>query len=79
VRPQYPESARQEYKQGQVILGATISETGCVVRAAVLRTVDLRLDWEAMRAVLGWKFTPTHLEGKPVPVVMTVTVQFSLK
>ena len=26
-----------------------------------------------------WQFTPTLLNGVPVPVIMTVTVQFALK
>ena len=30
-------------------------------------------------AVLQWKFTPTLLNGVAVPVIMTVTVNFSLQ
>jgi periplasmic protein TonB len=29
--------------------------------------------------VRQWKFTPTLLNGEPVPIVMTVTVNFTLK
>jgi len=29
--------------------------------------------------VRQWRFTPTLLNGQPVPVVMTVTVVFSLR
>jgi TonB family protein len=32
----------------------------------------------AVDAVRQWQFTPTLLNGQPVEVVMTVTVQFSL-
>ena len=32
-----------------------------------------------MEAVQQWLFTPTRLNGEPVPVVMTVTVTFTLR
>jgi protein TonB len=37
------------------------------------------LDDAAIEAVRQWVFTPTLLDGVPVPVIMTVTVNFSLK
>jgi protein TonB len=44
----------------------------------VLRSIPL-LDDAAMEAVRQWRFTPTMLNGQPVPVVMTVTVAFKLR
>jgi periplasmic protein TonB len=41
----------------------------------VLRSLDL-LDQAAADAVRQWQFTPTLLNGEPMPVVMTVTVSF---
>jgi hypothetical protein len=35
-------------------------------------------DQAALDAVRQWEFTPTLLNGVPVPIIMTVTVQFSL-
>ena len=32
----------------------------------------------ALDAVKQWEFTPTLLNNVPVPVIMTVTVQFTL-
>ena len=32
----------------------------------------------AVDAVRQWRFTPTLLNGEPVPIVMTVTVNFTL-
>jgi protein TonB len=37
------------------------------------------LDEAAQDAVHQWEFTPTLLNGAPVPVVMTVTVNFTLQ
>ena len=43
----------------------------------MLRSEKL-LDQAAMDAVKQWRFTPTLLNGQPVPIVMTVTVGFTL-
>jgi protein TonB len=64
--------------QGIVIIEATIGPDGKVQDARVLRSIPL-LDAAALDAVRGWEFTPTLLNNQPVPVVMTVTVQFSLQ
>ena len=64
--------------QGVVIVEAVISTTGHVVEARILRSVPL-LDQAALDAVRQWRYTPSLLNGVPVPVVMTVTVTFTLK
>ena len=79
VRPRYPPVAQQNRVQGLVIAEGTISATGCVLSLAVLRSVHPLLDMEAIRAISAWRFTPTLLGGEPVPVIMTVTVNFKLE
>jgi protein TonB len=37
------------------------------------------LDAAALDAVKQWTFTPTLLNGTAVPVIMTVTVNFTLQ
>ncbi len=78
VEPVYPRFALAGGVQGTVILQATIDEQGSVREVKVLRSVPL-LDDAAVRAVSQWTFTPTLLNGTPVPVVMTVTVGFALQ
>jgi TonB family protein len=77
-KPEYPESARLRGVQGVVIMEAEIEPSGCVSQVALLRGVDTSLDVEALRAVSGWGYTPTLLNGEAVPVIMTVTVNFKL-
>jgi outer membrane biosynthesis protein TonB len=43
----------------------------------VLRSIP-QLDQAAVDAVRQWVYTPTLLNGVPVPVIMTVTVTFTL-
>ena len=76
VAPPYPESALKE--RGIVILDAVITSSGCVQAVQVLRSVDERLDMAALHAVLQWEYWPTLQNGRPVPIVMTVTVNFVL-
>ncbi len=78
VRPIYPEIALAAKVSGVVIIEATIDETGAVRTARVLRSIPL-LDEAALNAVKQWQFTPTLLNGAPVPVVVTMTVNFTLQ
>jgi TonB family protein len=78
VNPDYPQEARDARVQGVVIVEAKIGGDGSVAEAWVLRSIPL-LDQAALDAVRQWRFTPTLLNGVPVPVIMTVTVNFSLR
>jgi TonB family protein len=78
VAPVYPPEAQESRLQGIVILEALIDPDGKVATARVIRGVN-GLDDAAVDAVLQWEFTPTLLNGQPVPVIMTVTVNFTLQ
>lgn len=78
VAPLYPELARRARVQGMVIIRCVIDTNGRVAEAEVLRSVPL-LDAVALEAVRQWIYRPTLLNGSPVAVVMTVTVQFTLQ
>ncbi len=78
ANPVYPDIARQARVQGIVILEAIIDPSGNVTNVRVLRSIPL-LDQSAVQAVKQWKYEPTRLNGVPVPIVMTVTVNFALQ
>jgi periplasmic protein TonB len=78
VAPIYPQIALSARREGTVIVEAIIGEDGRVQQARVLRSVQL-LDEAALAAVRQWVFTPTRLNGEPVPIVMTITVTFRLQ
>lgn len=77
VAPAYPAIAQSARVSGVVILEALIAEDGSVRDVKVLRSVPL-LDAAATEAVRQWRFTPTLLNGVPVQVIMSVTVNFNL-
>jgi protein TonB len=78
IDPAYPAIAKQARVQGIVILECTIDPQGRVRDVKVLRGIPL-LDQSAIEAVKQWVYTPTLLNGVPVPVIMTVTVNFKLQ
>jgi protein TonB len=78
VPPVYPELARAAQVEGIVILEAVIDASGAVTSARVLRGHPM-LDQSALDAVQRWKFTPARLNDEVIPVVMTVTVRFTLR
>ena len=75
VRPVFPEMAARTNVRGIVVLEITIDLDGTVKDARVLRSIPL-LDGAALDAVRQWRYVPTIIDGKPVPVTMTVTVAF---
>ena len=78
VEPTYPELAKRARVQGKVVLVVTVDEEGNVTDIRVTSGHPL-LDEAAVSAVKQWKYSPTLLNGEPVPVIANVTVFFNLK
>jgi len=74
--PVYPAIAQSARVAGVVTIEATIGPDGKVIDAKVVHSIPL-LDQAALDAVRQWEYTPTLLNGVPVPVLMTVTVNFT--
>lgn len=79
VRPAYPREAMEARVQGLVIIEAVIGIDGHVATGRVLRSLDPRLDVAALDAVLRWRYAPSTHDGRPVPILMTVTINFALQ
>ncbi len=77
VEPVYPQIAIDSRVQGIVILECEIDTRGRVDNVKVMRGNVLLQD-AAVDAVKQWVYTPTLLNGVPVPVLMTVTLTFEL-
>ncbi len=76
--PVYPEVPRLARVEGQVVIEAVIGVTGDVVETRVLRSTPMFAE-AALAAVRQWKYRPTLINGRPVPVALTVTVTFRLQ
>jgi protein TonB len=78
VSPIYPPIAVANRVEGEVRIEAVIGTDGRVQNATIVKSIPL-LDQAALAAVMQWRFTPTTLNGVAVPVIMTVTVNFTLR
>jgi TonB family protein len=78
TRAQYPEEARAVGLEGTVIMELWVDDTGRVVRARMLRGIPM-LEESAIAAVMQWRFAPVVVDGRAVPIRMTVTHNFSVR
>ena len=76
VRPVYPPLAKQARIQGVVVLEAVIGKDGTIQNLRVITGHPLLIK-AAQDAVSQWQYKPTMLNGEPVEVVTTVTVNFA--
>lgn len=79
VSPRYTEMARRAGVQGAVMVEAIIDEQGRVTNTRVLRALPMGLDRSAVEAVEQWRFRPATLDGKPVKVYFSLTVNFTIQ
>jgi TonB family protein len=75
VEPQYPADAAQQHLEGPVVLQAEIGRDG-TVRNLSLVTGDPVLAASALQAVRQWRYQPYLLNGEPVGMRTTITVNF---
>jgi protein TonB len=78
VAPAYPILARNQHVSGDVLVDALIDANGHVTTMKVISGPAL-LHQAAMTALRQWKYQPATLDGKPVSMHLTVTVQFRLQ
>jgi TonB family protein len=78
VEPEYSEEARKAKFQGAVVLQIIVDEKGNPRDIKIIRPLGLGLDQKAIEAVEKWKFAPGKKDGKPVPVIAQIEVNFRL-
>jgi TonB family protein len=79
VQPVYPEKARDARVQGEVVMSMIIGSDGNVQSLRVINSASPVLEQAALEAVKQWKYKPYLLNGSPVEVDTTVTVNFTLR
>lgn len=78
-KAEYPESAKAQKIQGDVVMEVVIDAQGKVSDVQVLKKLADELDAAATAAIRASTFRPGTKDGKPVPVKVTFTVAFRLK
>ena len=77
IEPQYPPLAKSARIQGQVVLAAIISKSGEIENLVLVSGHPLLVP-AALEAVRKWRYRPYLLNGEPVEVETTITVNFVL-
>jgi len=78
VAPVYSRELRLDEVEGRVVVGFTISATGAVEHAKVIRSDDHALDRATLTAIAQWKFAPAMKDGVAVSVQAVQPVTFVL-
>ena len=74
--PVYPDAARANHIEGRVLLQAIVTKDGFVGHLHVIDG-DPTLRHAALEAVSTWRYRPYLLNGQPVDVSTTISVDFS--
>ncbi len=78
TEPEYSEEARRAGLEGTVFVSAVVSEDGSPHEMQVTGSLGLGLDEKALEAVARWRFAPGTSDGRAVPVVASIAVDFLL-
>lgn len=78
VNAEYSLDALKNRVEGTVVMEIVVGCQGEVASARLVKGVPMFND-AALDAVKQWRYTPTLLNGKPVPVRFHVTVTFTLR
>jgi TonB family protein len=77
VQPIYPDEAKRKRLSGRVVLAVAVDQNGSV-EEIIVKSGHPLLAAASILAVQQWKYSPTLINGKPVPVVATVTTVFNV-
>jgi len=78
VAPVYPVMAKNQHVSGNVVIDALIDVNGRVTTMKIISGPAL-LHQAAKDALRQWKYQPASLDGKPVAMHLTVTLQFRMQ
>ncbi|MGH9632276.1 MAG: energy transducer TonB, partial [Bryobacteraceae bacterium] len=78
TEPEFSDEARRAKLQGTILIDAEVGADGIPRNIRVRESLGLGLDECAIAAVEKWRFRPALRNGKPVPVPVTITVNFHL-
>ena len=78
VKPIFPESAKQMQKEGDVLLQATIDESGTPVDIVALTNLGFGLEDAAIEALKKSAFHPATMDDKPISKQVQIPYEFKL-
>jgi protein TonB len=81
VKPQYTADAMRAKIQGTVEVECIVQPDGTVTDIRVVKSLDptFGLDQEAIKAARQWRFRPGRRLGQPVPVLIRIALDFTIR
>jgi TonB family protein len=76
--PAYPPEARRIGLEGRVVLSATIDTNGNVRSVQAIDSSNPLFNQAPVEAIQNWRFKPTLLNGQPIEMTPTITVNFTI-
>jgi TonB family protein len=78
VDPEYSDEARRAKYTGIVVVSLIVDAQGLPQHVQVVRRLGMGLDEKALEAVRQYKFKPAMYQGHPVPVEVSIEVNFQI-
>ena len=78
VEPEYTMEATEAELEGVVILATVVGIDGLASEIKVVRGLGKGLDEKAVECLQKWRFKPGTRDGEPVPVKVSVEINFRL-
>jgi TonB family protein len=79
VKPEYTQDAMRDKVAGTVVMTCIVQLNGSCEGPKVTKSLDPRLDREAVNALQNWRFRPGEYRGRAVPVKITIEMSFALR
>jgi TonB family protein len=81
TKPTYPPEVKKAGINGVITMECVVLTDGTVGDVRVKKGLHVDLDLEAVSTVRKWAFSPATLraDGKPVPVMVEIEMQFTLQ
>jgi len=81
TKAEYTDAAMHAKIEGTVVLECVVKTDGTVGDLRVVKSLDsvYGLDEQAIKAARRWRFTPGTVQGRPVPVLVTLQMSFNLR
>ena len=78
VDPEFSDQARMAKYQGVAVVEFIVDTKGLPQDIRVVRALGMGLDQKAVEAVRQFRFKPAMLKGRPVPVLIDMSVDFHI-
>jgi len=75
---EFSDEARRQHHQGICLISLVVDARGNPQNPRVMQSLGMGLDEKALEAVRRYRFKPAMKDGRPVPVRITVEVNFRL-